>query len=190
MSFAPVLPVRYANLRSAFSNERAFARPPYFEEIGQNQGMALYRATLPAGDAAELTFDRIADSAQVWLDGQRIATVDRRLVKSPIMIPARKKPSELEILVEAMGRINSSSGMEDRKGLDGRVFVGKTEIKVSKDTTLVPIKTVFDLLPLLRKNDKPKGFYWIYNLNSESGTYFFVHKDRWQKKLKKIVENT
>jgi DNA repair protein RadA/Sms len=35
--------------------------------------------------------------------------------------------------------------------------LGKTEIKVSKDTTLVPIKTVFDLLPLLRKNDKPKG---------------------------------
>ena len=35
--------------------------------------------------------------------------------------------------------------------------LGKTEIKVSKDTTLVPIKTVFDLLPLLRKNEKPKG---------------------------------
>ena len=130
MSFNPVLPVRHANLRSTFSDERAFARPPYFEEIGQNQGMALYRATLPAGDAAELTFDRIADYAQVWLDGQRIATVDRRLAKSPITIPARAKSSELEILVEAMGHINFGKGMKfDRKGIVGEVRLGEKPIE-------------------------------------------------------------
>ena len=31
--------------------------------------------------------------------------------------------------------------------------LGKTELKVDQNTTLIPIKTVFDLLPLLRKND-------------------------------------
>mgnify|MGYP003298853578 CR=1 FL=1 len=31
--------------------------------------------------------------------------------------------------------------------------LGKTEIKVEKGTTLIPIKTVFDLLPLLKKKE-------------------------------------
>ena len=31
--------------------------------------------------------------------------------------------------------------------------LGKTDLKVDKNTTLIPIKTVFDLLPLLRRND-------------------------------------
>ena len=35
--------------------------------------------------------------------------------------------------------------------------LGKTELKIDRNTTLIPIKTVFDLLPLLRKNDpKPE----------------------------------
>ena len=31
--------------------------------------------------------------------------------------------------------------------------LGKTELKVDKNTTLIPIRTVFDLLPLLKRND-------------------------------------
>ena len=77
-------------------------------------------------------------------------------------------------------------------------FNSKTEImcpdgpRVFKSVEFTHIRVTFFDIAIIRddKNDKPKGFYWIYNLNSESGTYFFVHKDRWQKKLKKIVENT
>lgn len=47
---------------------------------------------------------------------------------------------------------------------------------------------MFDV-PILSEN-KPKGFYWVYNINSDSGIYFFVNRDKWQRKLKKIVENT
>lgn len=77
-------------------------------------------------------------------------------------------------------------------------FNSKTEIMCpdglkkfkSKEFTHIRI-TLFDV-PIVGNNqeDKPKGFYWVYNIKSDSGIYFFVNRDKWQKKLKKIVENT
>lgn len=130
MAFNAVVPKRFANLRDDVLAEKSFARPQFFETLGQNQGMAFYRTELSAGDAAELTYDRIADYAQVWLDGRRIATVDRRLKKHPIAIPARGKSVTLEIVVEAMGHINFGKGMKyDRKGIVGDVLFGGRALK-------------------------------------------------------------
>lgn len=125
MSFAATQTTRYANLRDNLEKEKAFDRPPYFEAMDQNQGIAIYRTTLPAGDAADLEFDRIADYAQICLDGRRIATVDRRKKPVPVKIPARDREAKLEILVEAMGHINFGKGMRyDRKGIVGEVRLG------------------------------------------------------------------
>ncbi len=124
MEFGPVVAVRCANLRDNVSAEKPFARPMYLEALGQNQGMAFYRTELPAGGAAELSFDRIADYAQIWLDGKRIATVDRRLGRRPIAMPQRGRSAALEIVVEAMGHINFGRGMKyDRKGIVGDVYL-------------------------------------------------------------------
>ena len=75
-------------------------------------------------------------------------------------------------------------------------FISKTEImcpdgmRVFKSIEFTHIRVTFFDVAIIRddENDKPKGFYWIYNINSESGTYFFVNRDIYQKKLKKIVE--
>ena len=54
------------------------------------------------------------------------------------------------------------------------------------------IRVTFFDVAIIRgnKDDKPKGFYWVYNIDSDSGIYFFVNRDKWQKRLKKIVEDT
>jgi len=130
MAFPETMPVRYANLRSGLAKEREFASPPCFEELGQNQGIVFYRTTIPAGDAATLSFDRIADYAQIWLDGRRIATVDRRKKKSFATVPARDRPALLEIAVEAMGHINFGGGMVfDKKGIVGDMRLGGAVLK-------------------------------------------------------------
>lgn len=75
-------------------------------------------------------------------------------------------------------------------------FNSKTEImcpdgpRVFKSVEFTHIRVTFFDIAIIRdnKDDKPKGFYWIYNINSESGTYFFVNRDIYQKRLKKIVE--
>ena len=130
MAFAQVLPRRHANLATFMGGWVEFEDPPCLEQLGQNQGIASYRAVLPPGKEAELAFGRIADYAQAWLDGVRIATIDRRLKQELVVIPARDKPAQLEIVVEAMGHINFGRGMkDDRKGVMGPVWLGDVEIK-------------------------------------------------------------
>ena len=104
------------------------SRPVYSERLGMGFGLVRWRAAVPAGVSGDLKADNIHDFGYVYLDGRRIGVLDRRHRGVRIGIPASDKVRTIEILVEAMGRINSSSGMEDRKGLDGRVFVGKAEI--------------------------------------------------------------
>lgn len=98
----------------------------WFEAWNQNQGMAVYRSQVPAGPAAKFTFEHLNDYGQVYLDGKRLATIDRR-IGSPksVDLPARDKSATLEVLVEAMGHINFSLAMEsDRKGLFGALKLG------------------------------------------------------------------
>lgn len=132
-------PKFFANLRDnlqPLKNGGKFNDAPYFEAFGQNQGLAFYRTTVPAGAAGTLSYDGIHDYAHVYLDGKLIATVDRRMKKTEIAVPARAKPAQLEIMVEGMGHINYGGTMEsDRKGIVGEV---KLDGKALKKWTVVP----------------------------------------------------
>jgi beta-galactosidase len=104
-------------------------QPTYFEAFDQNQGMAVYTTTVPAGPVAKLEWTHLHDYAHFYLDGNYIGPLDRRVGPDEhLQLPARTAPAKLEILVESMGHINytthknSDIGMEmDRKGLFGPV---------------------------------------------------------------------
>ncbi len=131
MTVADFTPTRVAGLWDLFPPARPIkADKMWFEAWGQNQGLALYRTQLPAGPAADFTFEHLNDYGQIYLDGERIATHDRRDGKpKTIEIPARDKPATLEIIVEGMGHINFSIAMEtDRKGLFGTLKFGGKEL--------------------------------------------------------------
>lgn len=124
MDIAGFVPSFFAPLESNFGREIECVHPLFFEEFGQNQGMARYETVLPAGGASELAYDRISDYAHVYLDGVHLATLDRRLGKKTIALPARERDAKLSILVEAMGHINYGAGMkDDRKGIAGDVYL-------------------------------------------------------------------
>lgn len=109
---------------------KKFDTPPYFELWNQNQGMAIYSTTIPAGAAEKLVPENVHDYAQVYLDGKLLGVIDRVQGQKDIDIPERKKPATLEILVEAMGHINFHIDMEkDRKGLFGKVTLGDKPVK-------------------------------------------------------------
>ncbi len=63
--------------------------------------------------------------------------------------------------IRAVSRIEQRVREGERLGFKKIVIPGrnlcKTEMKVSKGTTLIPVKTVFDLLPLLRTEKKAKN---------------------------------
>jgi hypothetical protein len=131
MEIAPFTPTRITGLWDNLPAPVSAEKPPYFESFGQNQGLAIYSVTLPAGAAGKFTYEHLNDYGLISLDGKLLQTVDRRLGKlKSVDIPARDKPAKLEILVEGMGHINFTTGMEsDRKGLFGAVKLDGVDIK-------------------------------------------------------------
>lgn len=122
------------------------------EEYDQGFGSILYRTTLPAlAEGALLTVNDAHDFAQVFVDGKYIGKLDRRNGEKELTLPACRKGAQLDILVEAMGRINFGRAIKDFKGITGNVT-----LTVEKDGH----KWVDDL-----KN------WQVYNIEDEYDTY-------------------
>jgi beta-galactosidase len=100
------------------------AEPRTFEALDQAFGCILYRTKLPAGPAAELTVDAVHDVGYVFLDGQRVGFFDRRSRGYRVALPERAADATLDILVEAMGRVNFGPEVHDQKGIHAPVRVG------------------------------------------------------------------
>jgi beta-galactosidase len=71
----------------------------------------------------------IRDFGFVFLNGRRVGILDRRNMTCNLPLPEREMESQLDILVEPMGRINFGSEMADRKGLIAPVKFGGENLK-------------------------------------------------------------
>lgn len=97
-------------------------QPKPFEAYNQDYGFILYTTELVGHKKGKLTVTDIHDFATVFLDGKFIGTLDRREGVNSIDLPESKSDRpKLEILVEAMGRINFGQNLIDRKGITDRV---------------------------------------------------------------------
>ncbi|MDQ8206390.1 beta-galactosidase [Coraliomargarita sp. SDUM461003] len=173
---APVKTLSHPSLKGSFET------PPYFESFDQNQGMAIYRAKIPAGEAAELTYTFFHDYGHVFIDGELVRTVDRRDEykddKKRMMIPARSKESTLEIWVEAMGHINFSITMEsDRKGLYGPVLLDGKPI-TGWEVTPIPLDVATVSKAKASPNDNMPGgiFRAEFKLDQVADTFIDMSK--------------
>lgn len=92
------------------------------EEYDQGFGSILYRTTLPEMKSASvLTVNEAHDYAQIFLNEKYIGKLDRRNGEKQIALPACDKDAQLDILVEAMGRINFGRAIKDFKGITKNV---------------------------------------------------------------------
>lgn len=92
------------------------------EEYDQGFGSILYRTQLPPFSVAGLlTVNEPHDFAQVFVDGKYIGKIDRRLGEKSLKLPACPHGGRLDILVEAMGRINFGRAIKDFKGITDNV---------------------------------------------------------------------
>ena len=88
------------------------------EAYGQNYGFILYRTTLRGPKSGKLVLNELRDVGYVYLDGKFVGRLERRLNQNSIDLPAsNSQEPTLDILVEAMGRINFGSRLIDRKGI-------------------------------------------------------------------------
>ena len=92
------------------------------EEYDQGFGTILYRTILPEiTSSAQLTVNEAHDYAQIFVNGKYIGKLDRRNGEKQLTLPACPKGTQLDILVEAMGRINFGRAIKDYKGITENV---------------------------------------------------------------------
>lgn len=119
---------RTAPLSDLLVNGRKSERPQTMEALDQHQGILVYRTTVPAGPEAPLAIKDLHDKAYVFLDGRPVGSADRRRGRAVLRLPARTASARLEILVEALGRVNYGPGLHDRKGITKSVTLGEAEL--------------------------------------------------------------
>ena len=93
------------------------------EEYNQGYGSIMYTTEMPEiPEGAMLHVMEPHDYAQVFINGNYIGKLDRRLGETELKLPKCKKGDLLEILVEAMGRINFGVAIKDFKGITENVY--------------------------------------------------------------------
>lgn len=108
-----------ANLPEPVSSEEVLT----MEDLDMGFGSVLYRTPLPSlPDGAILRFDG-HDYAQVFVNGRYIGKLDRRVNERELRLPATASGDTLDILVEAMGRINFGRAIKDYKGITSKVLL-------------------------------------------------------------------
>lgn len=97
-------------------------QPLPMEAYGQKYGFILYRTKLVGRHSGRLVITDLHDYANIYVDGVYSGTLDRNHNQNAIDIGDADPPHrQLDILVEAMGRINFGDQLIDRKGITERV---------------------------------------------------------------------
>ena len=121
IAIAPVPAAQVAPVLAHLPEPVRDETPRTMEAYDQDYGLILYRTTLPAGPAGVIEAHAIHDVGMVLLDGERVGFTDRRSRNYRVEVPERARPATLDILVEAMGRVNFGVEVHDRKGIHGPV---------------------------------------------------------------------
>lgn len=94
------------------------------EKLGQNYGYILYRNQV-TGPRKEnkLMIQELHDRALIFLDGE-FKGIMARETKEPMVLDVPNSTSQLDILVENMGRTNYGPRLKDYKGITEGVWFG------------------------------------------------------------------
>lgn len=100
---------------------RQAAAPLTMEELGQDNGLVLYRREVTLHqEGEELVLEGLRDRAQVFVDGREIGTINRNDAIHAVALPddlPRDRPLALDVLVENQGRVNFGPHQGERKGV-------------------------------------------------------------------------
>ena len=155
-------------------------KPLSMEDIGQSYGYVLYRKNLDKDLSGELKFDALNDYGQIFINGKKVDTLDRRLKQNALTIDA-KAGSTLDILVENGGRLNfGKEFIYDRKGIIGQVLLNNEPVKDWEIYSL-PLNDLSSLKS--RKSSSgsefPRFYRGSFNLKSVGDT--FLDTTTWDK---------
>ncbi len=141
-------------------------QPVPMEALGQHFGYILYRTQLIGHHSGKLVLTDLHDYADVFVNGKFIGNLDRSQNRMSIDLPKTTgdTPPQLDILVEAMGRINFGKYLLDRKGITERVTLNGMTL-MNWEIFKLPMEQVF----IQKKGQNPV----ISSVYSEQPGQFF-----------------
>ncbi|WP_435749003.1 glycoside hydrolase family 35 protein [Microbacterium sp. PMB16] len=99
-------------------------RPATFEQLGAEDGLVAYSATVSFRADSVLTVDGLHDRAVVFLGDQRLGVLDRD-GETSVALPGTGQDAQLTIVVESLGRINYGPYLGEGKGIMRGVMIGR-----------------------------------------------------------------
>jgi beta-galactosidase len=104
-------------------------KPLSFEDLDQGYGYVLYRTKISGPVDASLKINELRDYATVYVDGKKVAVLDRRYKQDTTPLKFTGSSATLDILVENGGRINYGGRLpENRKGITESVTLDNHEL--------------------------------------------------------------
>ncbi|MFI5162993.1 MAG: glycoside hydrolase family 35 protein [Sphingobacteriales bacterium] len=104
-------------------------KPLCFEDLDQGYGFVLYRTKLKNPVSGLLKIKEMRDFATVYVNGKRVAVLDRHFKQDSVQLDQMPPNATLDILVENNGRINYGPYLTDnRQGITEKVTLGGTEL--------------------------------------------------------------
>jgi len=187
--FSPITAHFIGQLTDSSGSSVALHEPePIETALKQNQGIALYRATVPPGVDGVLTAMQINDIASVFLNGvlvgetSRVWTEQNGQKKTPVVIPPSTISRQLDIVVDTFGHIGYGHKIGDRKGIIGPLSVGNVPIvgwdlfgfALGAPDMVARLETT-----RIRKGILPNLFRGVLHISGEGGTY--LDMSRWNR---------
>lgn len=175
--------VLFDNLPEAILSEEVKS----MEQFDQGWGSILYRTTLKESAIRQtLVLTEANDWTQVFVNGERIAALSRLKGEGTAVLPPVKEGDVLDILVEAMGRMNFGKGIYDWKGITEKVELisenGTTELK-GWEVCNIPVDYAFAKNKTYRKeansNRHPAYYRATFKLDKTGDT--FLDMSSWSK---------
>ncbi|MFX1703510.1 beta-galactosidase [Chitinophaga sp. CC14] len=145
--------------------------PLTFEDLNQAYGFVLYRTTISGGHSGLLKIKDLRDYGLVFVNGKRVALLDRRLAQDSVEITLPSGTVTLDILVENLGRINFGPYLlKNKKGIAGQVLFNGQAIHQWQQ-----FKLPFDVQPAVKPaatgTDAPVLKEGSFTLSTTGDTY-------------------
>ncbi|MGX7761458.1 glycoside hydrolase family 35 protein [Streptomyces angustmyceticus] len=103
--------------------------PVHMEALGQSYGLIHYRTRVRGAQGTRrLRVTGLGDRALVFADGKRIGTFDRNQPDHTLDVTVTGGSTTLDLLVDPTGRINFGQGLNDPKGISGKVLLDDEEL--------------------------------------------------------------
>ena len=147
------------------------------EMFDQGWGRIVYRTKLPAIAAgSKLVITEVHDWAAIFINGKYIGKLDRRNTESELKLNALAAGSQLDILVENMGRVNYGETILDRKGITESVEIVNSTNSISlKNWEVFNLSADYPMEANIEyKTQKPSGPAWYkssFKLDKVGDTY-------------------